>query len=395
MRITRRKVWLVLVLLVLILAGWWWFKPKAETKPYITATATQRDMQQSVLADGQLSASKQVSVGAQASGQIKRLLVELGDSVKQGQLVAEIDSLTQQNELKNAEAALKNVQAQRTSKLATLTNYRATLSRQKAMLEKNLTSRADYDSALTNVQATEADIQSLEAQIVQAQITVNTAQVNLGYTRIISPIDGTVVAAPVEEGQTVNAVQSAPTLIKVANLDTMTVKAKISEADVVNVRAGMPVWFTILGQPDKRYNATLRAIEPAPDSINTDDSTSASSSSSSSSSSAEAIYYYGLFDVANPQHTLRISMSAEVHIQTGAAKNTLVIPSSALTLTNGQYSVQRLTADHQLETRNVKVGMNNNIEAQIVEGLNAGDQVVLSSGAAGSNTAPSGPPHGM
>lgn len=373
---SRKGFLLLLFLLIVVIIAWALLPQRKAPTEFLTATVEQRPLQQAVLADGTLTASKLVSVGAQASGQIKSLRVELGDQVKQGQLVAEIDSMTQQNALQNAQAALKNIEAQRAAKQAQLVNYRAAFTRQQAMLAKNLTAKADYDSALATLSATEAEIRALDAQIVQAQIEVNTAQVNLGYTRIVSPMDGTVVSVPVEEGQTVNAVQSAPTLIKVANLDIMTVKAQISEADVIKVKPGMKVWFTVLGEPQKRYEGTLRAIEPAPDSINND--TSSLTSASSSSSEKTAIYYYGLFDVPNPQHRLRISMSAEVHIVLGERQNALVIPATAIDHIDGKTSVQVLDANQQVTRRQVVVGLNDNVEAEIISGLKAGEKVVLS-----------------
>ena len=390
------KRWIIITLIIvaaIVMIGWAMMHKNEQKPDYITAVAEQRDLQQTVLADGKITASKQVSVGAQVSGQIKSLLVTLGEPIKQGQLIAEIDSMTQQNELKNAEAALENVQAQRAAKLAVQANQRAAFSRQQAMLAKNLTPKADYDAAQADLNSTSAEIRALEAQIVQAQIHLDTSKVNLGYTQISSPMDGTVVSIPVEEGQTVNAVQSAPTIIKVANLDTMTVKAQISEADVVNVKPGMKVWFTILGQPNKRYSATLRAIEPAPDSINTD-STSMMTSSSSTSSTSEAIYYYGLFDVANPEHTLRISMTAEVHIVLGEQPDAIVIPSTALDIVDGRTSVQVVDEQQRVQRREVQVGINNNIEAQITHGLKAGERVIISQGAAPGDRHP-GPPVGM
>lgn len=374
---SRKGFLLLMILIVVVVIAWALLHQRKAPAEFLTATAEQRPLQQSVLADGTLTASKLVSVGAQASGQIKQLLVELGDQVQQGQLVAEIDSMTQQNALQNAQAALKNIEAQRAAKEAQLSNYRATFARQKAMLSKNLTARADYDDALATLSTTEAEIRALDAQIAQAQIEVNTAQVNLGYTRIVSPIDGTVVSVPVEAGQTVNAVQSAPTLIKVANLDTMTVKAEISEADVIKVKPGMKVWFTILGEPQKRYEATLRAIEPAPDSINTDSTSSLTSSSSSSSSTKTAIYYYGLFDVPNPDHRLRISMSAEVHIVLGERQNAIVIPATAIDTIDGKTSVQVVDANQKATRRQVEVGLNDNVEAEIISGLKPGEKVVL------------------
>ena len=385
---SRKGLLLLVLLIVAAVVVWALLRPKQGPAAFLTATVEQRPLQQAVLADGTLSASKLGSVGAQASGQIKRLLVELGDQVKQGQLVAEIDSMTQQNALQNAQAALKNIEAQRAVKEAQLSNYRAAFARQ----TKNLTPKADYDDALTTLSATEAEIRALDAQIVQAQIEVNTAQVNLGYTRIVSPIDGTVVSVPVEEGQTVNAVQSAPTLIKVANLDTMTVKAQISEADVINVQPGMKVWFTILGEPNRRYEATLRAIEPAPDSIN-QDSTSSLTSSSSSASDKKAIYYYGLFDVPNPQHRLRISMSAEVHIVLGERPNALVIPATAIDTIDGKTSVQVVDNQQRVTRREIKVGLNDNVEAEIISGLKVGEKVVLSQRATADATSGS-PDHG-
>ena len=200
------------------------------------------------------------------------------------------------------------------------------------------------------------------------------------------------VSVPVEEGQTVNAVQSAPTLIKVANLDTMTVKAQISEADVINVQPGMKVWFTILGEPNRRYEATLRAIEPAPDSIN-QDSTSSLTSSSSSASDKKAIYYYGLFDVPNPQHRLRISMSAEVHIVLGERPNALVIPATAIDTIDGKTSVQVVDNQQRVTRREIKVGLNDNVEAEIISGLKVGEKVVLSQRATADATSGS-PDHG-
>lgn len=341
-----------------------------ETPRYITAVAQTRDLEQTVLADGTIEAQKQVSVGAQVSGQIKALYVALGDKVHKGQRVAEIDDLTQQNALRDAEAALKNVQAQRASKMAALHNNQLVYQRQQAIVARGVGVRADLDSAQATLIATRADINALDAQIIQAQIAVNTAQVNLGYTKITSPIDGTIVALPVEEGQTVNAVQSAPTIVKVAQLATMTVEAQISEADVVKVKTGMPVYFTILGEPGKRYSTQLRAIEPAPDSIN-DETTSTSTSTSSSST---AIYYNGLFDVANPDGALRISMTAQVYIVLAKAENAVVIPATAL---EGDW-VKVVDKQGNIARRPVKVGINNNVDAQIISGVLAGEKVIVS-----------------
>ncbi|CNL87752.1 efflux RND transporter periplasmic adaptor subunit [Yersinia frederiksenii] len=395
----RRYIGLALILL--IAGGVLLFKlmSPAEKPRYITAAAETRTLEQTVLADGSIKAKKQVTVGAQVSGQIKALHVTLGQQVEKGQLVAEIDDLTQQNALKDAQEALKNVVAQRAAKVATQQNNQLTYQRQQQILAKGLGVRADFDSAKATLESTQAEINALDAQIAQAEIAVNTAKLNLGYTKISSPIAGTVVAIPVEEGQTVNAVQSAPTIIKVAQLDTMTVEAQISEADVVKVKAGMPVYFTILGEQDERFSATLRAIEPAPDSINDETTTTSSSSSSSSSSSTTtAIYYNGLFDVANPNGALRISMTAQVYIVLNKVEDAVVIPATALENVQGKYRVQVVSDNGNISTHEVTVGVNNNVDAQILSGLQTGEQVIVSQAdTTSSNTKAQrmGPPMGM
>ncbi|MEE3643272.1 MULTISPECIES: efflux RND transporter periplasmic adaptor subunit [unclassified Brenneria] len=369
------------------------------TVNYITAVAEVRDMEETVLADGTIEAQKLVSVGAQVSGQIKALHVTLGDSVTKGQLLAEIDDLTQQNTLKNSEAALKNVQAQRAAKVATLRNDELNWQRQQMLIKRGVGAQADYDSAKATLDATKADIDALDAQIVQAQIAVNTAQVNLGYTKILSPMDGTIVSLPVEAGQTVNAAQSTPTIAKVANLDTMTIKAQISEADIVKIKTGMPVWFSILGEPAQRYQATLRDIEPAPDSIDDDDTSSSSSSSStSSSSSSSAIYYNGLFDIENPDGILRISMTAQVYILLSSVKGAIAVPATALSSHDGMSFVQVVNDQGQVESRAVTVGLNDNVYTQLLTGVNAGERVIVSQQSGNSSnttTRRAGPPMGM
>ncbi len=382
--LSPRLFWLLpLCTLALLLA--WRPQAKAPASDYITATAESRDLEQLVMADGTLKARKQVSVGAQVSGQIKRLHVTLGQEVKQGDLLVEIDDLTQQNALKDAQAQRDNLQAQLDSKEATLRNARLAYQRQRQIVARGLGSTADHDSAKATLDETLADIRALNAQRVQAEIAVDTARVNLGYTRILAPLSGTVVAMPVEEGQTLNASQSTPTLLKIAQLDTMTVEARISEADVINVRVGMPVYFTILGNSQRRFEGSLRAIEPAPDTINDDDTTSSSDSS--------AIYYHGLFEVPNQDGQLRISMTAQVYLVVARLKDALVIPAIAL---QGD-QVRVIDDGGRISLRRVKVGLNNKVDAQILSGLSAGERVIVSEVSAGQSNAAGGmpPPMGM
>ncbi len=373
----KRYALIAAILLLLVVGARAAFFSAPPPPTFAVAEVSRADLEDSVLASGTIDAIERVSVGAQATGQLKSLKVELGDRVKKGQLVAEIDDLTQQNELRNAQAALQTRRAERAAKVATLKQAELAFKRQRQMLAADASSREAYETAEATLAVTRAEIASLDAQIAQAEIQVDTAQVNLGYTRIVSPIDGMVVAVVTKEGQTVNSIQSAPTIIKVAQVDTMTIKAQISEADVTRVKPGLPVYFTILGEPDERYRATLRAVEPAPDSIQKEDAASSLTSSSSTSTSA-AVYYNGLFDVPNPDEKLRISMTAQVFIVLGEAKDAVVVPASALGKRgkDGRYEVRVVLDGNKTETRQVRIGMNNNVQAQVLEGLEVGERVV-------------------
>jgi macrolide-specific efflux system membrane fusion protein len=350
------------------------FFPAPQPMQYLTSSVTRGDVRESVLATGTLTAFKQVSVGAQASGQVKSLKVDLGDTVKQGELIAEIDAQSQENALSIAEADLEKIKAERAAEVATLQQAQSEFNRQKGMLKSKATSRQDYESAQATLAETKANIASLDAQIVAAAIDVDTAKVDLGYTKITAPMDGVIVAVITKEGQTVNASQSTPTIVKLAQLDTMTVEAEVSEADVVHVKPGQNVFFTILGEPDNKYKASLRSIEPAPSSIADDDD-----STTTTSSSDEAIYYNALFDVPNPEHKLRISMTAEVTIVLDEAKNVLLIPESALGAKDakGAYTVRVLNGDGQVENRTVKTGLSDSVNIQVLDGLKEGDRVIL------------------
>ncbi|WAC72865.1 efflux RND transporter periplasmic adaptor subunit [Roseateles sp. SL47] len=386
------KTWLrpgrlVLLLVVVVVLAFIikrvWFTPPPP--PQVTTAVVERgDLEESVLATGTINAYKLVSVGARATGEVKRLHVALGDKVKEGQLIAEIDALTQQNSLRDAEASLRSAEALLASRRATLNQAELTLKRQRALSEADAGARADLETAEATVGTARADVDSQQALVAQAKVNVDTAQVNLGYARVLAPMDGTVVAIVTEQGQTVNASQSAPTIIKLARLDTMTIKAKISEADVPRVKPGMPVYFALLGEPDRRIEAKLRAIEPG-DTTLADTSTTSSTTSSSSSSTTSAIYYNGIFDVPNADGLLRINMTAQSTIVLNQAKGVLTMPAAALGKKDaqGRYQVRVQLPDGRMEPRTVRIGLNNRVRAEVLEGLREGDRVVTSEALAG------------
>ena len=366
----------------------------------MSALVTKGDIEDTVLATGILKPVKLVAVGAQVSGRINSVNVKLGQLVEKGELLAEIDSLTQQNDLLTAQATLAAKRAERVEKAATLAYAKSVLARNERTLARKASSRDDYESALATVKTTQAQITALDADIKAAAVAVETARIDLGYTKIKAPISGTVLAIVSQEGQTVNAVQSAPTIVILGQLDVMTIRAEISEADVVKTKPGQKAYFTILGGPDERYDATLESIEPAPESITSDSSFSTSttsSTSSSSTSSSEAIYYNGILHVPNADGHLRTYMTAEVHIILGQAHDVLTIPSSALGSRDktGRYSVRVIDGDGVISARAVEVGLNNKVSAEIRSGLKAGERVVigqLSAQTDSTSRGPGGPP---
>ncbi|MFK3780387.1 efflux RND transporter periplasmic adaptor subunit [Agrobacterium sp. NPDC089420] len=405
---TARKTGALLALVALAAGGYWLSShyTRAATPAYITSPVTRGDLEQTVLATGTLKPVRLVAVGAQVSGRITAVKVALGETVKAGDLIAEIDSVTQTNSLRTAQAALANVKAQRVEKQATLVLNRQSLARQQEMVAKNAASRADFESATAALAVTEAQIKAIDAQIEEAQVAVETAEANLGYTQITAPIDGTVLSIVSQEGQTVNATQSAPTIVILGQLTRMTVRTEISEADVTRVKPDLPVYFTVLGEPQQRYDATLASIEPAPESVRSDSSfssstSSSSSSSSSSTSSSEAIYYNGVFEVPNPDGKLRTYMTAEVHIVLGEARDVLTVPASALGGVdgNGDYAVRVVGADGTISERKVEIGLNNKVTAEVRSGLAENERVVTGERSAETATStmpgPGGPPMGF
>lgn len=395
MRGRKMKFWQIAAVVLLLAAGaggvWSYFGSGEETVVPSTVAVSRGDIEETVLASGILEARRLVSVGAQVSGRIESLNVELGQVVEAGDIVAEIDATDQQNAVKSAEASLANIQAQKSAQEATDLQNRQALSRASDMLDRSIISQAEYETYLVAAETSAAQIAALDAQIELAEITVESAKLNLARTEITAPISGTVVAVVVEEGQTINASASAPTVIKIANLDEMLIKAEISEADVIRVTAGQRVYFTILGDPDTQIDANLLSVEPAPSSIASDNDTSGTGT---------AIYYNGTFIVPNPDHMLRISMTAEVTIVIDEATNVLTVPSSVLTGPgpDGGYMVQ-IYDEQTGETapRQVQVGLDNSVLAEIVGGLEEGEQVVSNTVVASSTAAGGfdGPPGGM
>lgn len=386
----RRIALLVLVLGALAAGGYALRSQQTSQVPaqaLPSVAAVVGDVEEAVLASGALEPIRQVSVGAQVSGRLTTLKVKLGQTVAQGDLIAEIDAITQQNALRSAEADLAMMNAQRDERQATLAYAESVLVRQKQMVSQNAVSRDAYENAEMTVRTTRAQIAALEAQITSGKVKVETARANLGYTRITAPTAGTVLAVVAQEGQTVNAVQSAPTIVVLGDVSIMTVKAKISEADVLRVKTGQDVFFSVLGEPDTRFPGRISFVEPAPDTLKTQNMNSSSTSTSSSAATATAVYYNALFEVPNSQGRLLTSMTVQVTVVVGKATGVVTIPSTAIRRGRGGTVVEVLDDEGKPAMRKVTVGLDNKIVAEITSGLKAGERVVTARASGGPTAA--------
>lgn len=358
-----------------------WLAMPAAAPDWRTVAVRRGEIEEVVLASGVLAPIRQVNVGAQVNGQLSSLKVALGERVRQGQLLAEIDPQLPGYELRRAEAALHHAQAQREAKAALLRQHRLTLMRETRLREQGANSPADLEAAQSQAEASQADVAAAEAQLKQARVAVETARANLAYTRIVAPMDGQVIAIVTQEGQTVVSAQTAPTILVLGDVDRMQVKAKISEADVVRVHAGQEAWFSILGAPQRKFQVSLQSVEPSPPLARQD----AAPEPGSAGGISGGIYYNGLLEVVNTDGMLKPAMTAQVSIVLGRARDTLLVPVGALVGPDraGRYTVRvRPAGKHaRLEARQVEVGLNDHVSAQILSGLAEGELVVEAPGA--------------
>jgi macrolide-specific efflux system membrane fusion protein len=378
-----KRLW-ILVGILLIAAGvigWRVTRPTAGADAPQTAVVARGDVAVSVLATGAIEAKQLVSVGARVSGQVEKIAVELGQVVEAGDVIAQIDRQDQENDLLRAKAALAGIDAQIVAKTAALRRAKLVLDRQTKLGAQDLVSKDAVESGAADVDVLQADLTALAAQKSSADVTVAQAKIGLERTTITAPIAGTVVAIVVEEGQTVNAANNAPTIVKLANLGQMVVKAEVSEADVVNVKAGQKASFTILGAPEDQFDAVVSALEPAPSQIKESDTID----------TEKAVYYIALLQVDNPAGKLRIGMTAQVSIILAEATDVLTIPAAAL---KGS-SVQTYSALTGATEVQVEVGLNNKVTAEVTSGLSEGDVMITGAAVTGGTASGSrrgGPP---
>ena len=326
----------------------------------------------SVKASGKVTAARLITVGAQASGQIEKLHVRLGQSVQEGDMIAEIDSTAQVNELKTRQARLQTYRAQLASRNISLAVAETQFKREEHLRKQNATTKENLENAENTFGKAKADVAEMQSLVSQEEIAVQTAEANLGYTRITAPVSGVIISIPVEAGQTVNANQTTPTIVQLADLTKMEIKVLISEGDITKVAADMPVTYYILSDPGVVYTTTLDFIDPA----STDYADASSQSSLSSSSNEAAVYYYGRILVDNTEGKLRIGMTTQNTILVAEAIQVLRVPTYAIHRERGGTFVYIVDRNQSISRRDVVCGLSDTLYTQILEGVQEGEEVV-------------------
>jgi macrolide-specific efflux system membrane fusion protein len=387
----RRLLWLSLglVLVVGAAAGTWEWRrhASAPAAKWVTATVTTGDIEDTVTALGNLQPRDYVDVGAQVSGQLTRIEVAVGDKVKQGDLLAEIDPTVMEAKVTADQAALASLQAQVVDRTAQLDLANKQYTRQQNLMKDNATSQDALQTAEATVRSDKAQLAALQAQVKQSQSTLAADQANLGYTKIYAPMGGTVVSLTARQGMTLNANQTAPVVLRIADLATMTVWTQVSEADVPRLKIGMDAYFTTLGDQTHRWEGKLQQIQPTPDVVN------------------NVVLYPALFDVANPDGKLMTQMSAQVFFVVAGVKDAVTVPVAALHPVAGGvegtapvadqedaklYEVRVMGTSGRPEKRQVWIGVSNRVSAEVLSGLEPGDTVVIGRASDGETTSQAG-----
>ncbi|HEX7775896.1 MAG TPA: efflux RND transporter periplasmic adaptor subunit [Parvibaculum sp.] len=358
-----RTRWAASAVVLLVLAtGLWYAVSLGESRPtYKTATVETGDIEQTVTALGALQPKNYVDVGAQVSGVLQVVHVNIGDVVKKGDLLAEVDPTVYAATVAADQAKLKDLQSQLSGQEAQLTLAQIQNRRNQALLKINAVSKDVADTSAALVKQYTANIDSLQAQLEEEQSTLQGDEANLGYCKIYAPMAGTVVSQTTLQGQTLNNKQAAPVIVQIADLTTMTVKAQVAEADVGKLKTGMPVYFTTLGMPDRKWQSTVRQLLPTPETVN------------------DVILYDALIDVSNTDQLLMTSMTAQVFFVLGEAKNVPVVPVAALrpSKNGGEGAYRVLVMDGSRPTmKEVTIGLMNRVSAEVKSGLAVGDVVV-------------------
>ena len=374
-KIKISKVWILVAIVVVLavvaflLSG----NKKKEQVQFNTAEVAPANIVNTVTATGTIEPVTSVTVGTQVSGIVSKLYVDYNSVVKKGQVIAELDKSNLISELNSAKSSLEQARASLASAESSLSYQSANFRRNKTLYQKGLISGNDYESARLSYQTALANVSSARDQVAAAREQVKKAQTNLGYATITSPIDGIVLSKSVEEGQTVAASFSTPTLFTIAkDLTNMQVVADVDEADIGNVKVGKRVTFTVDAYPDNTFSGTVTQVRQEATTTN------------------NVVTYSVVISAPNADLKLKPGLTATVTIYTQENKDVLSVPSKALRFTPEKETVGGMKIKDIANTKNkvwtiegntvvahrVNIGMTDGSHTQILSGIRRGTKVI-------------------
>ena len=311
-----KKIIIAIVLILLIATPFVLKGNKSNKAEYVKEPIQTRTITQIVEATGTIEPINTVSIGSQVSGRIEQIFVDYNTQVEKGQQLAQIDTSLFEAQLQQAKANINNAQATLAKNKALLEYDTKTYHRYKNLYDRNLVSKNDLDSAESAYKSDLAQVAAAKAQIMQAQANFATASANMGYTKIVSPVKGTVISKEVEVGQTVAASFQTPTLFTVAeDLTKMRIETSVSEADIGKVKEGQEVEYTLDGYPDSVFKGVVTQVRLSP------------------TTESNVVTYTVVIEVENEEGKLLPGMTANVSIITGKKENILTVPNVALKFT--------------------------------------------------------------
>ncbi len=347
-------------------AFWWWSSRPVTV--YKTEPLATGDIEAVVAAIGTVEPRNSVEVGVQVSGQITRLYVEPGDIVQKGQLLAEIDPSVLAAVVDAGRAELAMLEAQLLERQAEVTLAEQKHRRQLKLFGDGSTPEEELQIAQANLTVAQARVKQLQASIQQTQSQLKADEARLGYSRIYAPMAGTVLTIAVKAGQTLNANYQTPSLLQIADLSTMRIRAYVSEADIHRIRRGMPVRFNTLGNTGRVWHSQVDQVMPAPPKAAED------------SGELLAVTYTVLFDVDNSDDALMPGMTTEADFVVTSARNVTVAPLAALARESpggDVYLARILLPNGYTEQRQVTLGRRDRVRAEVLTGLQPGEQLVI------------------
>jgi membrane fusion protein, macrolide-specific efflux system len=365
----QKKLIGVLGIAAIVAGGWYWYsaaaqRPERESlQPLAVSRGT---IEEVVTAQGKLEPKQYVDVGTQVSGQLKKIHVDIGDAVSKGQLLAEIDPRVYQAQVEAGEAKINSLRAQLNEQKAQAVLAEQNLKRNQNLIAVNAVSQQGLQETESQAAVAKAQVDSITAQIQETESNLKASRTNLGFTKIYAPVSGTVTTLPTKEGQTLNANQTTPTIMQVANLDVMTVRAQVAEADVNRLKENMPGYFTTLGDSERRWQGKVRQIQPSPQIVN------------------DVVLYDVLIDVKNEGRRLMTGMTTQVFFVLGKAEGAVIVPAEVLTRRapkedNDKGKAYRVSvaSENGREQRVIHVGLQTRTQAEVTDGLKEGERIFI------------------